>query len=70
MIYSTLIYYLWYFAEQSLVFTDKKLALQAVKKFSGARFKCFKAKEDAEKFSKLSADDIASPWKPTSRVCF
>ncbi|XP_061189226.1 ankyrin repeat and LEM domain-containing protein 2-like [Saccostrea echinata] len=52
---------------QTLVFTDKKLALQSVKKFSGARFKCFKSKEDAEKFSKLSPDDIASPWKPTTK---
>lgn len=53
--------------DQTFVFTDKKLALQTVKKFSGARFKCFKTKEDAEKFSNLAPDDIASPWKPTTK---
>lgn len=57
-----------YITDQTFVFTDKKLALQTVKKFSGARFKCFKTKEDAEKFSNLAPDDIASPWKPTTKV--
>lgn len=57
-----------YITDQTFVFTDKKLALQTVKKFSGARFKCFKTKEDAEKFSNSSPDDIASPWKPTTKV--
>lgn len=57
-----------FITDQTFVFTDKKLALQTVKKFSGARFKCFKTKEDAEKFSNLAPDDIASPWKPTTKV--
>ncbi|KAK3100786.1 hypothetical protein FSP39_025313 [Pinctada imbricata] len=47
-----------------LVYTDKEQALKAVKKFSGARFKVFKTKTEAERFSLQHAEEICpSPWK-------
>ena len=49
---------------QELVYSDKDLALKALKKFSGARFKVFKTKTEAERFSLQPAEEICpSPWK-------
>jgi hypothetical protein len=43
-------------------------ALQAVKKFAGARFKVFKSRPEARLFSQSSADaPCPSLWKPTSQ---
>ena len=52
---------------QELVYSDKDLALKALKKFSGARFKVFKTKTEAERFSLQPAEEICpSPWKATN----
>ncbi|XP_052077850.1 uncharacterized protein LOC127715730 [Mytilus californianus] len=53
--------------DEELVFKDKAQALQAVKKYAGARFKVFKSRQDARLFSQSSADEPSpSPWKPSS----
>ncbi|KAK0150246.1 Ankyrin repeat and LEM domain-containing protein 2 [Merluccius polli] len=52
--------------ERPHVYTDKKDALQVVKKMKGSRFKGFPAREDAEKFAKGMCDYFPSPSKSTS----
>ncbi|XP_061841886.1 ankyrin repeat and LEM domain-containing protein 2 [Nerophis lumbriciformis] len=54
--------------ERSLVYTDKKDALQAVKVMKGARFKAFSNREDAEKFAKGMCDYFPSTSKSTTCV--
>ncbi|XP_069129755.1 uncharacterized protein [Argopecten irradians] len=48
--------------DKCFVFTDKDLALKTVKKYTGARFKVFKSKSEADEFS-LNSADVNSPWK-------
>ncbi|XP_060078282.1 ankyrin repeat and LEM domain-containing protein 2-like [Ylistrum balloti] len=52
--------------DKCFVFTDKDLALKTVKKYTGARFKVFKSKPEADEFS-LNSADVNSPWKKESK---
>ncbi|XP_033742871.1 ankyrin repeat and LEM domain-containing protein 2-like [Pecten maximus] len=53
--------------DMCFVFTDKDLALKTVKKYTGARFKVFKLKSEADEFS-LNSADVNSPWKKESKA--
>ncbi|XP_076344928.1 ankyrin repeat and LEM domain-containing protein 2 isoform X2 [Tachypleus tridentatus] len=54
--------------ELPLVFSDKREALQTVKKYRGARFKVFSCREDAVAFSMVTSEQLLS--SPATRCIF
>ena len=50
--------YVYLFFSENYILTDKKEALQLVKKYAGSRFKIFQSRELAEEYTSQSGDLI------------